>query len=85
MIFTEIGYRSVAGTNTAPYDFTLAGAVDPTEQENCYEALYEVWSQQNTLMKGNLWWSWSVPMPTAGDTDYTPWTKPAEAVLKNWQ
>ena len=85
VIFTEIGYRSVAGTNTAPYDFTLAGAVDPTEQENCYEALYEVWSQQNTLMKGNLWWSWSVPMPTAGDTDYTPWTKPAEAVLKNWQ
>jgi glycosyl hydrolase family 113/Big-like domain-containing protein len=85
VIFTEIGYRSVAGTNTAPYDFTLAGAVDPTEQENCYEAMYEVWSQQNALMKGNLWWSWSVPMPAVNDTDYTPWTKPAETVLRNWQ
>jgi len=85
VIFTEIGYRSVAGANTAPYDFALAGAVDPTEQENCYEAMYEVWSQQNSLLKGNLWWSWSVPMPSASDTDYTPWTKPAETVLRNWQ
>jgi glycosyl hydrolase family 113 len=85
VIFTEIGYRSVAGANTAPYDFTLAGAVDPTEQEDCYEAMYEVWSQQNSLMKGNMWWSWSVPMPAANDTDYTPWNKLAEAILKNWQ
>ena len=85
VIFTEIGYRSVAGANTAPYDFTLAGAVDPIEQENCYEAMYEVWSQENSLMKGNLWWSWSVPMPASNDTDYTPWTKVAETVLKNWQ
>ena len=85
VIFTEIGYRSVARANTAPFDFTLAGAVDTTEQESCYEAMYEVWSQQNLFLKGNFWWDWSVPIPAAGDTDYTPWTKPAETVLKNWQ
>lgn len=85
VIFTEIGYRSVAGTNTAPYDFTLTGAADPTEQQNCYEAMYEVWSQHNAVIVGNFWWSWSVPMPTPNDTDYTPWSKPAETVLRNWQ
>lgn len=85
VIFTEIGYRSVAGTNTAPYDYTMTGAVNNAEQQNCYEAMYEVWSRQNSVMKGNFWWSWSVPMPNASDTDYTPWSKPAETVLKNWQ
>ena len=85
LIFTEIGYRSLAGTNTAPYDFTLAGAVDPIEQQNCYEAMYEVWSQQPTVMTGTFWWSWAVPVPSASDTDYTPWNKPAQTVLEAWQ
>jgi hypothetical protein len=85
VIFTEIGYRSVAGANTAPFDFTLAGAVDTTEQENCYEAMYEVWSPRTSILKGNFWWDWSVAVPAADDTDYTPWTKPAETVLRIWQ
>jgi hypothetical protein len=62
----------------------MAGAVDGTEQQNCYEALYEVWAPQPAVLKGVIWWSWSVPMPIASDTDYTPWTKPAEAVLRAW-
>lgn len=85
LIFTEIGYRSVAGTNTAPWDFTMTGAVDGVEQESCYEAMYEVWSQHPTIMTGNFWWAWAVPPPTASDTDYTPWNKPAETILKAWQ
>lgn len=85
LIFTEIGYRSVAGTNTAPWDFTMTGAVDGVEQESCYEAMYEVWSQHLTIMTGNFWWAWAVPPPTASDTDYTPWNKPAETILKAWQ
>jgi len=90
VIFTEIGYRSVAGTNTAPYQFTTGGGVtntdDETEQQNCYEAMYQVWSQHTAQMKGNFWWSWPVPAPiVATDTDYTPWNKPVQRVLQNWQ
>ena len=85
LIFTEIGYRSVAATNTAPWDFTMTGAVDGIEQQNCYEAMYEVWSRQPTIMTGNFWWAWAVPPPSSSDTDYTPWNKPAQTVLQAWQ
>jgi glycosyl hydrolase family 113/Big-like domain-containing protein len=85
IIFTEIGYRSVAGTNEAPYDFTMTGAVDGIEQQNCYEAMYEVWSAIPTVMSGNFWWAWAVPPPSSTDTDYTPWNKPAETLLHAWQ
>ncbi len=85
LIFTEIGYRSVAGTNEAPYDFSITGAVDGIEQQNCFEAMYEVWSQHPTVMSGNFWWAWAVPQPASSDTDYTPWNKPAETLLHAWQ
>jgi len=85
LIFTEIGYRSLSGTNTAPWDFTMTGNIDGIEQQNCYEAMYEVWSQHPTVMTGNFWWAWAVPVPTSTDTDYTPWNKPAETVLRAWQ
>jgi hypothetical protein len=84
LIFTEIGYRSLAGTNTAPYDFTLSGAVDNMEQQDCFEAMYEVWSQHTFVMNGNFWWAWPVPAPGTGDTDYNPRDKPALTVLENW-
>lgn len=86
VIFTEIGYRSITGANKAPYDWSFSGPADDTEQQNCYEAMYEVWSQNATVMQGNFWWDWSVSPPVvATDTDYTPWNKPAQTVLQNWQ
>jgi Glycoside Hydrolase Family 113 len=85
VIFTEIGYRSAAGTNTRPYDWGFTAPVDSIEQQNCYEALYEVWSPLNAVMRGNFWWAWSVPAPAAGDTDYTPRQKPAQTILQGWQ
>jgi hypothetical protein len=84
IIFTEIGYRSVAGGNINPWDFSTGTLVDNTEQRNCYEAMYEVWSQQ-TSIKGNFWWAWQVQPPTASDTDYATWNKPAEAIEQTWQ
>ncbi len=85
LIFTEIGYRSAAGTNTKPFDFSFAAPVDDTEQQNCYEAMYEVWSAQSAFMKGNFWWGWPVPAPSPTDTDYNPRNKPAQTILQNWQ
>jgi hypothetical protein len=85
VIFTEIGYRSISGANMAPYDFTVTGAVDDPEQQDCYEAMYQVWSQQSSVMRGNFWWDWPVAPPASTDTDYNPRNKPAQTVLQNWQ
>jgi hypothetical protein len=83
--FTEIGYRSVAGGNKNPWDFSTGTVVDDTEQRNCYEAMYEIWSQQ-TAIKGNFWWAWQVQPPNLStDTDYSTWNKPAEAIEQTWQ
>ena len=85
VVFTEIGYRSLAGTNRAPWDFSLQGSPDPVEQANCYDAALAVWSRESAWMKGTFWWAWpTTPAPGAGDTDYTPRGKPAEAVLQRW-
>jgi uncharacterized protein (TIGR03437 family) len=86
VIFTEIGYRSFAGTNIAPYSYTdTTGPADLTEQRNCYDAFYTVWSQQASWVKGVFWWAWSVNPPGPNDIDYNPRGKPAEDVLRNWQ
>jgi glycosyl hydrolase family 113 len=85
VIFTEIGYKSTNRTNVEPWNFGLSGARDTQEQRDCYEAAFTVWSQRTSFMKGLFWWAWAVPTPSATDTDYTPWTKPAEQVLRTWQ
>ena len=86
LIFTELGYVSAAGTNEAPYNSAAAGAAyDPTEQQDCYEAFFQVFSQQTAWMKGVFWWAWTVSPPGADDTGYTPQNKPAgTAVLPEW-
>jgi hypothetical protein len=83
-VFTEIGYRSLDGTNRAPWDFQASAPVDPGEQADCYTAAYEVWSREPWML-GLFWWSWRVPAPGPGDTDYDPRGKPAETVIRAWQ
>jgi hypothetical protein len=85
VIFTEIGYRSVDGANKAPFDFSAGSTFDAGEQHDCYEAMYEVWSQQSSFMKGAFWWDWGVPAPGANDTGYDVRGKPAEVVVRDWQ
>ena len=82
VIFTEIGYRSADGTNLAPWDWAAAAPYDPGEQADCYAAAFTVWTSESPWMKGVFWWDWSVPPPGPSDTDYTPWGKPAEEVLR---
>jgi hypothetical protein len=85
LIFTEIGYRSADGTNRAPWDWQASMGSDPGEQAACYEAVYQVFGGETAWMRGLFWWSWDVPAPAVGDTGYSPWGKPAEAVLRQWQ
>ena len=84
LIFTEIGYVSVSGTNQKPYA-NITGTYDPTEQQNCYEAFFQVFSAQNAWMKGVFWWDWTVSAPGANDMNYSPQNKAAGNVtLPKW-
>ncbi len=85
LIFTEIGYPSATGSNAAPYNYTPTGAYDEAEQANCYEAFFEVFSQQTSWMKGVFWWTWMVSPPAANDTGYSPQNKTAgDTTLPEW-
>jgi hypothetical protein len=85
LIFTEIGYPSATGSNTAPYNYTPTGAYDEAEQANCYQAFFEVFSQQTSWMKGVFWWDWTVSVPSANDTGYSPQNKTAgDTTLPEW-
>jgi serralysin len=85
VLFTELGYRSADGAARSPWDWEAAAPYDAGEQADCYEAAFQVWSQQASWMRGILWWSWDVPMPGPNDPGYTPRNKPAEQVLRSWQ
>jgi hypothetical protein len=84
LIFTEIGYVSVSGTNKIPYA-NINGTYDQQEQQDCYEAFFEVFSAQSAWMKGVFWWDWTVSPPSSTDTGYTPQNKSAGNVtLPKW-
>jgi uncharacterized protein (TIGR03437 family) len=85
IIFTEIGYKSSAGANREPWNYSHPGAYDPTEQRNCIDAAFTVWSQWSPWMQGFFWWAWPVAAPSATDTDYNPRGKPAGDLMRVWQ
>lgn len=83
VIFTELGYRSLDGANTAPWDWQRSGPVDLQEQADCYQAFFEaVWREP--WLAGVFWWVWETDPNQGGpsDTGYTPHGKPAETILK---
>jgi len=85
LIFTEIGYMSTSGSNQNPANDMQTGSYDPTEQQNCYEAFFEVFSAQSSWMKGVFWWAWTVSPPGADERVYSPQNKPtATATLPEW-
>ncbi len=83
IIFTEVGYLSVAGTNRNPWNWSLDGPTDMQEQADCYQALFEVF-QDKPWWHGVFWWSWSIDPNQGGPTErgFTAHGKLAEEVLK---
>ena len=88
IIFTEIGYKSVAGAVGRPGDWKWDGPVDLQAQARAYEAFFEVWSRQTAWVKGAFFWNWEPatrPEQTVwGLKGYTPQDKPAALVLTRW-
>jgi len=85
VIFTEIGYRSGDGTNTAPSNYWTDMPVDLQEQRDCYEAAFQTLWNRNWFY-GFYWWTW-IHDPTKGganDSSHTPQNKPAQDVVTQW-
>lgn len=85
ILLTEIGYRSVDGANRNPWDSGGNEVVDLQEQAEAYQAAFESVYNQPWLA-GMYWWYWETNQFQGGacDTDYTPYGKPAEDVLRRW-
>ncbi len=81
LLFTEIGYRSIDGAGMEPYAHKTQGAPDPLEQADLYWGALEATSSAAWL-EGLMWWNCRLDTVTnPGDTDYTPFGKPAESEL----
>lgn len=83
ILLTEIGYRSADGASAAPWEWQSEPSLNLQEQANAYQAALEVlWGQP--WLVGIYWWNWDTNPDKGGetDTDFTPYGKPAEEVLR---
>lgn len=87
ILFTEVGYRSIAGAAVQPWNFRVRSAVDAQEQADAYEALFRTFWERDWFA-GLFLWEWdadiSATADLSDDDDYTPQTKPAQAVMARW-
>ena len=85
IVFTEIGYDTVAGSNKQPWRVipTLASQIESQEeQSNCLESLLMVMSNR-PWFKGFYWWNY-FPRPDIGVLGYTLRGKKGEKILSEW-
>ncbi len=85
ILFTEIGYRSIDGAGMKPYQFNNPDPLDLQEQADLYWAALQS-TADIPWLKGMYWWNWLADGSGGqGNSDYTPYGKPAESVLtKSW-
>ena len=85
IVFTEIGYKSITGSHTQPWDYTYTGSVDQDEQQRDYQALFEYWNNY-PYMQGLQLWEWKSNPNDGGveNKDYTPQNKTAEKTITSW-
>lgn len=83
IIITEIGYKSVDGANTAPYDYKRIAEIDLQEQADCYSSVFAAFSGKS-WWRGIFFWEWNVGPNQGGEYDphYSVHNKPAEEVLR---
>ena len=80
LIFTELGYRSRAGSTATPWDENPGGKVDLDEQRRGFAAFRRVWTGSGAL-DGVYIWNW-YGFGGPGTTSYTPRGKPAESEVR---
>ncbi len=82
LIFTELGYPSVDGAASSPWDYTGSRPIDLDEQRLCFEAFAQVWRDEPGLSGLFVWNWWGYGGPQ--DNSYCPKGKPALETIKAW-
>lgn len=82
LVLTEIGYPSLDGGAAWPWDETRRAPVDLEEQRRAYLAFIRRFAGQPWL-QGVYWWNW-FGFGGPRDSNYTPRSKPAEALIRAW-
>jgi len=85
VIFTEVGYDTIEGSNKQPWRVlpTMAKYKESQdEQANCLEALFVVLTKR-PWFKGFYWWNY-FPRPDIGPLGYTLRGKKGEKILVEW-
>jgi serralysin len=83
VLFTEVGYASVDGTNTDPGN-PSSHTPDAQAQANAFNAFFHVWSSEGgSWFKGAEIWQWDGEN-TVSPTSYSPMGKPAQSVIADW-
>jgi hypothetical protein len=87
IVFTEVGYRSVAGGLREPWQTTTSGEADPALQADAYRALFEcLW--ERPWFGGTFVWKWHPGLDAEQlvrrERDFTPQGKPALEVLRRF-
>lgn len=85
IVFTEIGYDTVLGSNKQPWRIlpTLASQTESQEEQaNCLESLFLVLTNR-PWFKGFYWWNY-FPRPDLGPLGYTLRGKKGEKILSEW-
>ena len=84
VLFTEVGYRSLDGTNISPGGWRGDGATDVQEQADAFNALFQVMSSHGgSWFKGMEIWNWDADN-LYSPTGYSPMGKPAEQLIADW-
>lgn len=87
ILFTEIGYGSVLGAASRPWEAERAAPMHAELQRRCYEAIARTFSDVPWL-QGVYWWKWfsaASGQPDAQDRDpFSPRNKPAQGIIEAW-
>jgi hypothetical protein len=84
VLFTEIGYRSMDGAASIPWNNVATSPADFAEQARCYGALFEFWSAVPWLAGIAIWETRAADPVIPIDTGYSIHGKPAEAIVAAW-
>lgn len=82
VIFGQIGYQSQDFAAEKPWELNNTSAYNGKTQANCYEAFFRVFGDKSWMIGAYFWQFTADSEISLNDIGYSPFRKPATAVLK---